>query len=100
MKILEDYINAVKALEDHFGVEDLSDFAIEIKDDYFYISDDMEEVSWAKTIEDLEDNGDYYLEEIKTTVTTEELTLFLVPSQFGDGDYYIIFKSENRIEID
>jgi hypothetical protein len=99
MKILEDYINAVEAIEEHFGVENLSDFAIEIKDDYFYISDDMDEVSWAKTIEDLEDSGDYYVEEIKTTITTEELTLVLAMDCFGGGNYYIIFKNKNKVSI-
>lgn len=99
MKILEDYINAIEALEEHFGVENLSEFAIEIKDDYFYISDDMDEVSWAETIEDLEDNRDYYLEEIKTITTTEELTLVLVMDCFGGSNYYIIFKNENKVSI-
>lgn len=99
MKILEDYINAIEALEEHFGVENLSEFAIEIKDDYFYISDDMDEVSWAETVEDLDDDGDYCSEEIKKTVTTEELTLVLVMDCFGGGNYYIIFKNENKVSI-
>ena len=96
MKLLENYIKAVEDLEEYFGIDDLNYYALEMKDDYFSIFDG-EEIGWAETEEDLENqDGEYYQEAIRKVVEKEELTLVLVDNDMGGDNYWIIFKNENR----
>lgn len=96
MKLLENYIKALEELEEYFEVDDLNYYAIEVKDDYFSIFDG-EEISWAETEEDLENqDGEYYQESIRKIVEKEELTLVLIDNDMGGDNYWIIFKTKNK----
>ena len=96
MKLLENYIKALEELEEYFEVDDLNYYAIEVKDDYFSIFDG-EEISWAETEEDLENQDDeYYQESIRKIVEKEELTLVLIDNDMGGDNYWIIFKTKNK----
>lgn len=96
MKLLENYIKAVEELEDYFGIDDLNYYALEMKDDYFSIFDG-EEIGWAETEEDLENqDGEYYQEAIRKVVEKEELTLVLVDNDMGGDNYWIIFETKNK----
>jgi len=98
MKLLKNYIKAVEELEEYFGIDDLNYYALEIKDDFFTIFDG-EEVGWAETKKDLEEqDGDYYQEAVRQVVEKDELTLVLVDNDMGGDNYWIIFKTENKRE--
>lgn len=96
MKLLENYIKALEDLEKYFEVDDLNYYAIEVRYDYFSIFDD-EEISFAETEEELENQDDeYYRESIRKIVEKEELTLVLIDNNMGGDNYWIIFKNENK----
>ena len=98
MKLLENYTKAVEELEKYFGIDDLNYYALEIKDDFFTVFNG-EEIGWADTEEELEDqDGDYYQEAIRNIVEKEDLTLVLVDNDNGGDNYWIIFKTENKRE--
>jgi len=98
MKLLKNYIKAVEELEEYFGIDDLNYYALEIKDDFFTIFDG-EEVGWAETKKDLEEqDGDCYQEAVRQVVEKDELTLVLVDNDMGGDNYWIIFKTENKRE--
>lgn len=98
MELLENYTKAVKELEKYFGIEDLNYYALEIKDDFFTVFNG-EEIGWAETEEDLEDqDGDYYQEAIRNIVEKEELTLVLIDNDNGGDNYWIILKTKNKRE--
>jgi hypothetical protein len=96
MKLLKNYIKAVEELEEYFGIDDLNYYALEMKDDYFSVFDG-EEIGWAETEEDLENqDGEYYQEAIRKVVEKEELTLVLVDNDMGGDNYWIIFETKNK----
>lgn len=96
MKLLKNYTKAVEELEEYFGIDDLNYYALEIKDDYFTIFDG-EEIGWAETEEDLENqDGEYYQEAIRKVVEKEKLTLVLVDNDMGGDNYWVIFKTKNK----
>ena len=96
MELLENYIKALEELEEYFGIDDLNYYALEMKDDYFSIFDG-EEIGWAETEEDLENqDGEYYQEAIKKVVEKEELTLVLINNYNGGDNYWIIFETKNK----
>lgn len=96
MKLLENYIKALEELEEYFGINDLDHYTLEMRDDYFSIFDG-EEISWAETEEDLENqDGEYYQESIRKIVEKEELTLVLIDNDMGGDNYWIIFKNKNK----
>lgn len=96
MELLENYIKALEELEEYFGIDDLNYYALEMKDDYFSIFDG-EEIGWAETEEDLENqDGEYYQEAIRKVVEKEELTLVLVDNDMGGDNYWIIFETKNK----
>jgi len=98
MKLLKNYIKAVEELEEYFGIDDLNYYALEIKDDYFSIFHG-EEVGWAETKKDLEEqDGDYYQEAVRQVVEKDELTLVLVDNDMGGDNYWIIFQTKNKRE--
>ncbi len=98
MQLLENYRKAVEELEEYFGIDDLNYYALEIKDDYFTIFYG-EEIGWAETEEELENQGgEYYQEAIREVVEKEKLTLVLVDNDMGGDNYWIIFKTKNKRE--
>jgi len=96
MKILENYIKAVKELEEYFGIDYLNFYALETIDDFFTVSSNKT-IIWAETEEGLENQDNIYSRRtIKEMIEGEELTLFLVDDYYGDNDCLIIFKNKNR----
>lgn len=99
MKLLDNYIKATEALEEYFGINNLNYYALEIKDDFFTIFYDGEEIGWAETEEELENqDGEYYQEAVRQVAEKEELTLVLIDNDNGGDNYWIIFKNENKKE--
>ncbi len=97
MKLLKDYTDSLEALEKYFDVSDLGWYTIDINNAYFSLWEDS--IGWAKTERDLEEqDGDYYLEDIRFVKEKDELTLVLVDNDMGGDNYYMIFKSENKRE--
>lgn len=96
MKLLKNYIKAVEELEEYFGIDDLNYYALEMKYDYFSIFDG-EEIGWAETEADLENqDGEYYQGAIRKVIEREELTLVLVDNDMGGDNYWIIFETKNK----
>ncbi len=96
MKLLENYIKAVEELEKYFGIDNLNYYALYMNDDYFSIFDG-EEIGWAETEEDLENqDGEYCQEAIRKAVEKEELTLVLIDNDMGGDNYWIIFETKNK----
>ena len=93
MEILENYVNALQALENYFGVDNLREGTIEITDAFFDL--DKDKVYWSEDKDVY--SSEYYSSHIRWETSTEELTLVLVKDDCGWGDYYIIFKNCNRI---
>lgn len=100
MKLLDNYIKATEALEEYFGIDNLNYYSVNIYNDFFCVSD-KSNLAWAETEEELKSqDGNYYESEIKKIKTTDELTLVLVESYFGEDDFWIIFKNENKRDYD
>jgi len=98
MKLLENYIKAGEKLEEYFGIDNLNYYALEISDEFFTVFDD-EEVGWADTEEDLEEqDGEYCQSSTRKVIEKDELTLVLIDNDNGGDNYWIIFETKNKRE--
>lgn len=99
MKLLENYIKAGEKLEEYFGIDNLNYYALEISDQFFTVFDDGEEIGWADTEEDLEEQDEeYYQEAVRKLIEKDELTLVLIDNDNGGDNYWIIFETKNKRE--
>ncbi|MGL5715551.1 MAG: hypothetical protein ACRCX2_21200 [Paraclostridium sp.] len=97
MKLLENYIKAVEELEEYFGIDNLNNYSIEIKDSFFTTLDNGA-IAWAETEGNLKNrnSGEFYATFYGILIEKEELTLILVDNDIGGDNYWIIFETKNK----
>jgi hypothetical protein len=102
MKLIEEFDEICNKIGKHVGydgyVENHSLDTSNINNFWQSCSND-DSIYWAETKEDiLEDTGDIYHSDTRGIHRGEEITLALVTSDFGDGDYWLVLDTKNEIK--
>jgi prolyl oligopeptidase PreP (S9A serine peptidase family) len=101
MKLILEFDEVCNKIAKHVGYEGyIENYQIDTSHaKSFWQLCNEETVYWADTEEDiLEDTDDVYSSDVKGVYRGEELTLILVESDFGNGDYWLVLDSKNEIK--
>ncbi len=103
MNIIENYERACKDIAEHVGYDgDIGEYILDTEfiNCFYAFFAENSEVSWSANKEEVEelDGGGLYSSECNGIYRGAEFTLALIESDFGDGDYWIMFKTENEIK--
>jgi hypothetical protein len=104
MDLIKNYEKACYDIAEHVGYKDgcIQEHVIstEFINCFFSSWAGDSDINWSENKEDVEelDGGGLYSSECKGVYRGTEITLALIRSDFGDDDYWIVFKTENEIK--
>jgi len=105
MDLIESFNIAKQALYDHVGfVEDWVIYAVEDRTDMLWQIDNYE-IKFAKTIEDFNSDGDYYLDEIYTQRFYEKhiyrgdtFTMVFVDTHTDGNKFFAFYRNDKEVK--
>lgn len=98
MKLIKDYENSIRAIEEYVGLDfDLSSRSVEINTDDFW-KIDATTLYWG-TKEDVEEESGNHYESECVLYKGERFSVVVVESDFGEDDYVIIFDNDKNLGI-
>jgi hypothetical protein len=103
MNLIENYEKACKDIAEHVGCKGcISDYPIYIEDIncFFTFSAENRELNWSDDKGEVEVlyGDDLYNSDCGDIYRGEEFTLALVNPDYGEEDYWIVFKTKNEIK--